>query len=252
MQMLRGTVHDPTARRMAGVAGTPACSARRATWRSSRGCCSTAAGTTAGASSRRSRGEDDDAGDARASATCARSGGTSTRRSRRTAASCCRSAPSGTRGSPARRSGSIRRRGMFVIFMSNRLHPDGKGDVTPLRARVATVAASAVTNCPPRSSTAVAWTGATSGRSAPRRRPRSPRAGAERHRRAARERLRRPPAAARRARHEPHRPRARRHDTIDLIHGAKDVTLVALFSPEHGIRGILDANVPSSRDEGPA
>jgi uncharacterized protein YbbC (DUF1343 family) len=28
------------------------------------------------------------------------------------------------------------------------------------------------------------------------------------------------------------------------------VTLVALFSPEHGIRGILDENVPSSRDEG--
>jgi uncharacterized protein YbbC (DUF1343 family) len=37
--------------------------------------------------------------------------------------------------------------------------------------------------------------------------------------------------------------------TIDLIHAAKDVTLVALFSPEHGIRGILDANVPSSKDE---
>jgi Protein of unknown function (DUF1343) len=37
--------------------------------------------------------------------------------------------------------------------------------------------------------------------------------------------------------------------TIDLMHAAKDVTLVALFSPEHGIRGILDANVPSSKDE---
>ena len=30
---------------------------------------------------------------------------------------------------------------MFVVFLSNRVHPDGKGDVTPLRARVATVAA---------------------------------------------------------------------------------------------------------------
>ena len=28
---------------------------------------------------------------------------------------------------------------VFVIFLSNRLHPDGKGDVTPLRARVATI-----------------------------------------------------------------------------------------------------------------
>ncbi len=39
--------------------------------------------------------------------------------------------------------------GMFVIFLSNRVHPDGKGDVTPLRARVATVAAAAVTSLPP-------------------------------------------------------------------------------------------------------
>jgi uncharacterized protein YbbC (DUF1343 family) len=37
--------------------------------------------------------------------------------------------------------------------------------------------------------------------------------------------------------------------TIDLIHGAKDVKLVALFSPEHGIRGVLDSKVPSEKDE---
>lgn len=36
----------------------------------------------------------------------------------------------------------------FVVFMSNRVHPDGKGDVTPLRARVATVAASAIEDMP--------------------------------------------------------------------------------------------------------
>ena len=36
---------------------------------------------------------------------------------------------------------------------------------------------------------------------------------------------------------------------IDLLHQAKGVQLVALFSPEHGIRGILDEDVPSSRDE---
>ncbi len=35
---------------------------------------------------------------------------------------------------------------MFVVFLSNRNHPDGKGDVTPLRARVATIAASALRN----------------------------------------------------------------------------------------------------------
>jgi uncharacterized protein YbbC (DUF1343 family) len=36
---------------------------------------------------------------------------------------------------------------------------------------------------------------------------------------------------------------------IDLFFGAKDVKLVALFSPEHGIRGILDAEVPAEVDE---
>ena len=37
---------------------------------------------------------------------------------------------------------------MFVVFLSNRVHPDGKGDVTPLRARVATIAASALDVAP--------------------------------------------------------------------------------------------------------
>ena len=37
--------------------------------------------------------------------------------------------------------------------------------------------------------------------------------------------------------------------TIDVLHGVKDPTLVRLFSPEHGIRGILDASVPSAVDE---
>src|SRR5437773_7152607 len=37
--------------------------------------------------------------------------------------------------------------------------------------------------------------------------------------------------------------------TIDLLARAKDVTLVALFSPEHGIRGQADEKVASSRDD---
>lgn len=36
----------------------------------------------------------------------------------------------------------------FVVFLSNRVHPDGKGDVTPLRAKIATIAASAIENVP--------------------------------------------------------------------------------------------------------
>src|SRR5438034_7853782 len=32
----------------------------------------------------------------------------------------------------------------FVIFLSNRVHPDGKGDVGPLRGRVASIVASSI------------------------------------------------------------------------------------------------------------
>src|SRR5256885_14119708 len=32
----------------------------------------------------------------------------------------------------------------YVVFLSNRVHPDGKGDVTALRAKVAAVAAAAL------------------------------------------------------------------------------------------------------------
>src|ERR687890_1278221 len=34
----------------------------------------------------------------------------------------------------------------FVVFLSNRVHPDGKGDVSPLRGRVANIVAGAVTD----------------------------------------------------------------------------------------------------------
>jgi uncharacterized protein YbbC (DUF1343 family)/CubicO group peptidase (beta-lactamase class C family) len=36
----------------------------------------------------------------------------------------------------------------FVVFMSNRVHPDGKGDVGPIRARISTIAASALLDVP--------------------------------------------------------------------------------------------------------
>src|SRR5439155_7675756 len=37
--------------------------------------------------------------------------------------------------------------------------------------------------------------------------------------------------------------------TIDLLKAAPRVTLVGLFSPEHGSRGVLDGKVPDSVDE---
>jgi uncharacterized protein YbbC (DUF1343 family) len=37
--------------------------------------------------------------------------------------------------------------------------------------------------------------------------------------------------------------------TIDLLHQAEGVKLVALFSPEHGIRGAVDRSVPDGKDD---
>jgi uncharacterized protein YbbC (DUF1343 family) len=39
------------------------------------------------------------------------------------------------------------------------------------------------------------------------------------------------------------------HSTIDLLAHAPEVKLVALFSPEHGIRGVLDEHISSTTDE---
>jgi uncharacterized protein YbbC (DUF1343 family) len=138
---------------------------------------------------------------------------------------------------------------MFVVFLSNRVHPDGKGDVTPLRARVATIAASIVTDVPANLRMAAVWTGrdfGPSGTAAPAPRPPAVLSGIDV--------LRASGFAALRGKRigllTNHTGRARDGaTTIDLLHDAKDVTLVRLFSPEHGIRGILDASVPSATDE---
>jgi uncharacterized protein YbbC (DUF1343 family) len=112
--------------------------------------------------------------------------------------------------------------GMFVVFLSNRLHPEGKGDVVQLRGRVATIAASALghtlTGIDVLRADAFAplkgkWIGLVTN----------------------------------------HTGRARDDaTTIDLLYNSSTAnghTLVALFSPEHGIRGVLDTNVPSTTDE---
>jgi len=137
--------------------------------------------------------------------------------------------------------------GMFVIFLSNRVHPDGKGDVTPLRARVATVAATAVTSLSPSASTAV-MTGRDFGPSGtmPARVHPPVQSGIDV--------LRADGFAPLRGKNvglvTNHTGIARDGtSTIDVLFGAKDVKLVALFSPEHGIRGTLDDKVASSSDD---
>ena len=138
--------------------------------------------------------------------------------------------------------------GMYVVFLSNRVHPDGKGDVTPLRARVSTIAASVLTSSVP-GARQMAWTGRDFGAGPPVPAPRPAAAvltGIDV--------LRAEGFAILRGKRvglvTNHTGRARDGaTTIDLLHRAQEVKLVALFSPEHGIRGILDSKVPSEKDE---
>jgi len=140
--------------------------------------------------------------------------------------------------------------GLYVVFLTNRLHPDGKGDVTGLRAKVATVAASALTDLPSSSWLSVnngyanlRWPNPSQETSLKRRAPVL--TGIDVLKAESFVRLR----GMRVGLLTNHTGRARTGETtIDLIHKAKDVELVALFSPEHGIRGNLDEAVPSSRD----
>jgi uncharacterized protein YbbC (DUF1343 family) len=135
---------------------------------------------------------------------------------------------------------------LFVVFLSNRVHPDGKGDVTPLRARVATVAASAVTSIPS-TARASTWTGrdfGATGTLAPRP-PLKVESGIDVLRADGFAQLR----GKRVGLVTNHTGIARDGaTTIDLLFAAKDVKLVALFSPEHGIRGTLDEKVASTTD----
>jgi uncharacterized protein YbbC (DUF1343 family)/CubicO group peptidase (beta-lactamase class C family) len=142
----------------------------------------------------------------------------------------------------------------YVIFLSNRVHPDGKGDVTPLRGKVATVAAAALFTPDD-----------VARRSDVARRLQPSDGGADASRSAKAVALHQPVlagidvlAAEGFARLRGRRVglltnqtgRSRQGEsTIDLLARAPGVTLVALFSPEHGIRGQLDDKVPSMRDE---
>jgi uncharacterized protein YbbC (DUF1343 family)/CubicO group peptidase (beta-lactamase class C family) len=137
----------------------------------------------------------------------------------------------------------------FVVFMSNRVHPDGKGDVTPLRARVATIAASAIEDVPRsvRRDQRYTSTGLNpSGAVAPRTTSDDVVTGID----VLREQGFAPLAGKRVGLLTNHTGLAKDgKTTIDLLFEAKNVKLTALFSPEHGIRGIVDANVSSTVDE---
>ena len=135
----------------------------------------------------------------------------------------------------------------YVIFLSSRLHPDGTGDVTPLRSRVATVAAAALSGGLNDRGTTVERSDRTIVPNDRAERPgRTTLTGidvlqAEGFARLTNKRvglLTNHTGVSKTGK-----------STIDLLHEALGQGLVALFSPEHGIRGILDANVPSTKDD---
>jgi uncharacterized protein YbbC (DUF1343 family)/CubicO group peptidase (beta-lactamase class C family) len=138
---------------------------------------------------------------------------------------------------------------VYIVFLSSRLHPDGKGDVTPLRARVGTIVQSSLTSGVTQAARESTWTrqGFDSQTAAAPAAPAQPvLAGVDVARADAFKML----SGMRVGLVTNHTGRARDGAaTIDLLSSASNLELVALFSPEHGIRGILDASVPSSKDE---
>ena len=140
----------------------------------------------------------------------------------------------------------------YVIFLSNRVHPDGKGDVTPLRGRVATVAAAALLDDAVARgfSQAEHFARVSAGPATPAAEPVAPHpavlTGVDVLAAEGFERLRGKRIGL--LTNQTGRSRSGA-STIDLLAQAPGVKLVVLFSPEHGIRGTVDENVASSRDE---
>ena len=152
----------------------------------------------------------------------------------------------------------------FVIFLSNRVHPDGKGDVTPIRAKIATVVASAIEDTPiEKFKEAEAEYNAAVAAQIPRFKAQVE--AANNHESA----IRSPQSAIvfngidilerdkfkqldglkiGLVTNQTGRNLAGRQ-TIDVLKEAPNVKLVALFSPEHGIRGQADEKVSDSVDE---
>jgi uncharacterized protein YbbC (DUF1343 family)/CubicO group peptidase (beta-lactamase class C family) len=140
---------------------------------------------------------------------------------------------------------------IFVVFLSNRLHPDGKGDVTPLRARVTTAAAAAFVGAPSVSALqAHRFTGtdfvAPAGGAGLRRTDERVLTGIDVLRAEGFSRLK-----GKRIALLTHLA-ARASDgttTFDVVRTAPGVQLVSILSPEHGLTAALDTDVTSGRDD---
>lgn len=145
---------------------------------------------------------------------------------------------------------------MFVVFLSNRVHPDGKGDVGPLRGRVASIVAGAITDA------SVAQHAREQSANYYAETIKALQQFASRNEGTAtsvkvltgidvleRDNFK-PLAGMRIGLVTNHTGRNREgRQTIDVLNKAPGVKLVALFSPEHGIRGLADENISDSKDE---
>jgi len=121
----------------------------------------------------------------------------------------------------------------YVVVLTNRVHPDGRGDARPLRMRIAEVVAAAVGagdrrppgDAPPGSATVETGLDVLV---------------AERF----------APLSGLRVglvTNQTGRDAAGR-DAVDLVRAAPGVRLAALFTPEHGLHGDIEGRIPSGRD----
>ncbi len=137
----------------------------------------------------------------------------------------------------------------FVIFLSNRNHPDESGNVSALRAKLGTLAAEAVTDF---DFTRVS--GALPSRQQAQTNSTAPGISSRLKTLNGIDVLVKQNFAPLRGKriglitnHTGHD--RERNATIDLLSRAPGVTLAVLFSPEHGIRGAVDEKVADSTDE---
>jgi uncharacterized protein YbbC (DUF1343 family)/CubicO group peptidase (beta-lactamase class C family) len=136
-----------------------------------------------------------------------------------------------------------------VIFLSNRVHPQAKGSINRLRGKVATAVAASIVAPPfPKPETKISA-------DSPRPDSRSPAGKRERNDiLTGIDILKRDEFRILRGRHvglvTNHTGVDRQGNrTIDLLHQAAEVKLVAIFSPEHGIVGRAESAVADTKDE---
>jgi uncharacterized protein YbbC (DUF1343 family)/CubicO group peptidase (beta-lactamase class C family) len=142
----------------------------------------------------------------------------------------------------------------FVVLLTNRVHPNGKGDVTRLRSAVASIVAGAITG-PPHAPVFGRLNSPTAYIDAPRAVVnRSVPSGPLHPVLTGIDVLERDGFKQLEGRRvgliTNHTGRDRTgRSTIDALASARNVKLVALFSPEHGVRGVEDSPVGNTRDE---